>query len=130
MSPDRNLHSMRTKIRTMIFLAVVFAAAVFSQHAAAQTSTFSLQADPPSVEVAPGHSGFVTISTQDLSGDGETISFGASGAPAHVTLTVQPPAVQAGSSTPRTIAADSSAVLGSTATIPVSGMSGDESETT
>ena len=112
------------------YASVIVAALVFAPHAAAQTNTFSLQADPASVEVAPGHSAPVTISSTVVSGDAETIAFQASGAPAHVTLSFDPTSVLAGSPTTLTITADSNATLGATATITVQGTAPSDTETT
>lgn len=118
------------KVRVAGYVGLLFAVLVLAPEATAQTNTFSLQADPSSVEVAPGGSIPVTISSAVVSGEAETISFQASGAPAHVTVSFDPTSVLAGSSTTLTISADSGAVLGTTATITAQGTAPSDTETT
>jgi hypothetical protein len=96
----------------------------------AQTNTFSLQADPQSINVTIGHSNTVTISTSVVSGEAETISFDASGMPPGVTPMFAPTSLEAGSSTTLTLAADNIVIAGTTATITIHGQSPSDSETT
>jgi len=110
--------------------AAAWAGLMFAAQAGATTNTFSLQADPSSIEVAPGHGNTVTISSSVVSGSAESISFSAHGMPANVTATFNPASVETGSSTTLTIAANSAATLGDTATITVSGTSISDAETT
>ena len=116
--------------RIASYLAAAFAALALCHHAAAQTNTFSLQADPPSIEVAPGHSALVTISSSIVDGSAETIVFDATGLPANVTLSFDPLSVETGAPTTLTITANGNAVLGTQATLTVRGTALSDTETT
>src|ERR1700712_1513172 len=109
------------KPRIASYVGLMFASLVMASQATAQTNTFSLQADPASVEVAPGHSSVVTISSSIVSGIAESIGFDATGQPSNVSLSFDPVSVQTGFPTAVTITANSNAILGSTATIAIHG---------
>jgi hypothetical protein len=119
----------RKYLRTMCSVSL-FAAVALVTPAIAQTNTFSLQADPQSIEVAPGHTSSVTISSRVVSGSPESISFDVNGLPAHVTPTFDPTSAETGSSTTLTFTAASNATLGDTATITVHGTALSDAETT
>ena len=95
----------------------------------APTNDFSIGASPTSLTLAQGASGTSTISTAVTSGSAQTVSLGASGAPAGTTVGFNPASVTAGGSSTMTVTVGASTTPG-TYTITVTGTGASATHTT
>jgi hypothetical protein len=117
------------KLKIIILLTPLCFDLARAQQATAATNTFSLKANPQYIEVAPGHSSYVTISSAVVSGTAESIDFDTAGMPADITLIFDLSPVTAGESTTLQIAAESYATVGATSTITIYGRAESDTET-